>query len=55
VARMTKAQAKKRLNEAHEKVRRVYLDTPLGAFTPAQEKKLSQIIDLIANISLNMK
>jgi hypothetical protein len=55
VARMTKTQAKKRLAEAHEKVRRVYLDTRLGTFTPAQEKKLSQALDLIANVSLHMK
>jgi len=52
---MTKTQAKKRLNEAHEKIRRVYLDTPLGMFTPAQQKKLSQVLDLIANVGLNMK
>jgi len=55
VARMTKTQAKKRLGEAHDKLRRVYLETPLGTFTPAQEKKLSQTIDLIANIYLHMK
>jgi hypothetical protein len=54
MARMTKTQAKKRLAEAHEKVRRVYLDTPLGMLKPAQEKKLSQALDLIANVSLNM-
>ena len=52
---MTKAQAKKRLKEAHEKVRKVVLSCPIGAFTPSQDKKLNDAMDKIAQVVLSMK
>jgi len=55
MAKMTKAQSKKRLKEAHEKVRKVVLSTPIGAFTSGQEKKLSDAMDKIAQVVLSMK
>ena len=55
MARMTKAQAKKRLKEAHEKVRKVILSTPIGSFTTGQEKKLNDAMDKIAQVVLSMK
>jgi len=55
MANMTKAQAKKRLKEAHEKVRKVFLSTPIGSFTSGQEKKLSDAMDKIAQVVMSMK
>jgi len=55
MAKMTKAQAKKRLKEAHEKVRKVVLSTPIGAFTSGQEKKLNDAMDKIAQVVMSMK
>lgn len=55
MARMTKAQAKKRLKEAHEKVRKVVLSSPMGSFTSGQEKKLNDVLDRLAQVVLSMK
>lgn len=52
--KMTKATAKKRLKESHEKIRKVVLTCPLGAFTKGQEKKLNEAMDKIAQVVLSM-
>ena len=51
---MTKAAAKKRLKESHEKIRNVILKCPLGAFTRNQQKKLDEAMDKIAQVVLSM-
>lgn len=43
MAKMTKAAARKRLKEADEKIRKVYMFAPIGFLTPSEQNKLIEI------------
>jgi hypothetical protein len=43
MAKMTKSQAKKRLIEADNKIRRVWVESPAGFLTPAEQKTILEV------------
>ena len=50
--KMTKSQAKKRLIEADNKLRKVWVESPVGFFTPAEQKAVMDMHTKLVSIIL---
>jgi hypothetical protein len=54
MAKMSKAQCRKRIDEASTKLRKIYLNPAIMHFSNADQKKISQIIEQLNGIWLKL-
>jgi len=54
LAKMSKAQCRKRIDEAGMKLRKIYLNPAIMHFSAADQKKISSLIDQLTALSLKL-